>query len=55
MDAGGALRTGVYEWYMPVTSTDRIRLAMSAAVLLSALSVTNHRPQCHCGQSKNNA
>ncbi|AEO43463.1 hypothetical protein XACM_3216 [Xanthomonas euvesicatoria pv. citrumelo F1] len=27
MGADGALRTGVYEWHMPIPSTGRARLA----------------------------
>ncbi len=38
MGADVAFRTVVQEWYMPIPSTGRARLAVSAVVLLAALS-----------------
>ncbi|AEQ94767.1 hypothetical protein XOC_0557 [Xanthomonas oryzae pv. oryzicola BLS256] len=38
MGADGALTTAVDAWDMPIPSTGRARLAVSAVVLLAALS-----------------
>ncbi|QNM62378.1 hypothetical protein XHV734_3653 [Xanthomonas hortorum pv. vitians] len=37
MRVDGVLRTAVYKWYMPIPSTCRARLAVSAVVLFAAL------------------